>query len=320
MSAQQITLAVIQPDAAIDCPDPMFAHLAESVAEVAAQGAQLVLLPEMFANPFRFDESAWPTASPRGGRHERWLTDVARQHGVFLGGTYLEARGDDFFNTFALASPAGEIVGRVGKDHPCSLETFVFAPASGAQVIETDIGRIGVAICYDASLRCVVDRIIDGQPDLLLLPISAPSLPKNIFCGERRLAAYHASFCDGAARYAAMLGIPAAMANKAGAWHSPMPGILPTARSSFPGFSHIADSDARVLAELGGEPGSIVATVKLDPARRTLAVPPEAEGCQPWLAPVPLEFRSFALFEWWGRRNYRLNPRRREIARQRSQT
>jgi N-carbamoylputrescine amidase len=315
-----IQLAVIQPNATIDCPDPMFEYLQPRVAEAAARGAQLVLLPEMFANPFRFDGSAWPTASPRGGRHEQWLAATARRYGVFLGGSYLEARGDDFFNTFALATPAGEIAGRVGKDLPCSLEAFVFAPQPGPQVIATELGRIGVAICYDASLRCVVDRLIDGQPDLLLLPISAPSLPDGPLASARRQAAYHASFCDGAARYAAMLGIPAAMANKAGAWMSPMPGILPTARSRFPGFSHIADSDGQVVASLGDAPGCIVAPVVCDPARRQLVVPAEVDRYRPWLASVPLEFRTFTLFEWWGRRRYRRDPQRPAIAHARSRT
>ena len=52
------------------------------------------------------------------------------------------------------------ILGRVGKDHPCSLEAYTFKPHPGPQVIDTPLGRIGVAICYDNSLRVVWDRLL----------------------------------------------------------------------------------------------------------------------------------------------------------------
>jgi len=47
---------------------------AEALAEKAAkQGAQLALLPELFAAGFELNEHAWETAEPQGGGIERWL-------------------------------------------------------------------------------------------------------------------------------------------------------------------------------------------------------------------------------------------------------
>jgi len=314
--SRQLRLAVVQTPGA-----PAPGHLdrvGASVVDAARQGAELLLLPELFSSPFRFDADVWRWATPRGGQVERFLQALARESRVYLGGSYLEVRGDDFFNTFALASPAGEIVGRVGKAHPCSLERCVFAPAPGPRVIVTELGRIGVAICYDNSLRGEVDGLLAEHPDLWLMPMSAP-LPPSSLAGRAGVEAYRVLLRDSPAAMAGHFGIPFAMANKAGPWVAPIPGWLPTARSSFPGYSQIVDGDGGLLALLGDEPGLAVADVRCDPARKRLKVPADLDRHRPWLGPVTADFRLFPFFEWWGRRRYRHHPERVTIARDRSE-
>ncbi len=61
---------------------------AEALAEKATkQGAQLALLPELFAAGFELNEHAWETAEPQGGDIERWLCGTARRQALadFLG-------------------------------------------------------------------------------------------------------------------------------------------------------------------------------------------------------------------------------------------
>lgn len=315
MGATSLCVAAIQP---VCHPGPVatnLTHLETLIAEAAERGAKLALLPERFPEAFRFDDSAWLAASPADGQVATWLAAMARRYGLYLGGSFLEARGEDFFNTFILAGPAQGIMGRVGKDHPCSLEAYTFRPQPGAQVIDTPLGRIGVSICYDSSLRVVWDRLLADDFDLLLLPMCAPTPQHNIFYTRKRIAAFHDSFRDGATLLAGQLGVPAIMANKAGPWETPLPGWLPAIHSSFPGFSHIADSDGTELARLGAEEGVIVAAVSLDPARKHLRLAPDADRYRPWVVPVPSDYKSFAIFEYFGRRHYRRSKRRAELAR-----
>lgn len=138
---RRLTLGVVQ-----SAGEPGPTHLDEVgklACKAAQQGSELILLPELFSTPFHFTTKVWHRATPQGGAMEQFLCATARALGVYLGGSYLEARGQDFFNTFALASPQGRIVGRVGKAHPCSLERCVFAPSPGPQVIVCELGRIG---------------------------------------------------------------------------------------------------------------------------------------------------------------------------------
>lgn len=313
--SRQLRLAAVQT---LATPAPgHLDYVGESIVDAARQGAELVLLPELFSSPFHFDVNVWRWATPRGGSVEQFLQAVARESRIYLGGSYLEARGDDFFNTFALASPGGEIVGRLGKAHPCSLERCVFAPGSGPQVIATELGRIGVAICYDNSLRRPVDQLLAADPDLWLMPMSVP-MPPSSLAGRRGLETYRTLLRDSPAAMAGHFGIPIAMANKAGPWEAPMPGWLPTVRSRFPGFSQLVDADGEVKVMLSDEPGVAVAALTCDPARKRLVVPPELDRNRPWLAPVTADFRLFPIFEWWGRRHYHRHPERAVIAQDRS--
>lgn len=284
--------------------------------QAARQGAELVLLPELFAIGFELNAHTWSSAEPQGGLTELWLTETARTHALYIGGSYLERRGDDFFNTFALSGPRG-VVGRVRKRHPCSLEAYIFKGGDDAHVIETPLGRIGVAICYDGSLREVWDRLLADNPDLLLMPMSAPTPVKTMLYNQRKIDAFHASFSDGATESARLIGIPCAMSNKCGEWDTTLPGLIPPLllghqRSRFPGFTHIANSDGHEVARVADGEGFAVATVSLDPALKHLSLPQERDRFRPWIASVPAEYRFFGVFEALGRRWYAKKVPRRQ--------
>jgi N-carbamoylputrescine amidase len=308
MEPRQLRLAAIQMVS-------VNGHVAENLnraerwATVASErGAALVLLPELFSTGFEMTAHAWKFAEPQDGATERWLAATARRHGYFIGGSYLERRSGDYFNTFALARPQG-IAGRVRKRHPCSVEAYIFKGGDDPHVIDTALGRIGVAICYDSSLREVWDRMLAGSPDLMLFPMSAPTPPKTMLYGQRQINAFHASFFDGATQSARLLGMPCAMSNKWGPWDTDLTGIIPRLilghqHSQFPGFTHIADSDGQEVARVASGEEVAVAMVRLDASLRKLTLPPERDRFRPWIAKVPAEYRAFAAFEALGRRWY----------------
>jgi len=288
------------------------------VALAAERGAELVLCPEFLAAGYVYHQSIWDAAEPRGGPTELWLARMARLHRLYIGASYLEATGSDFFNTFTLMKPDGAVAGRVRKGSLPGFEGWFFRNCSGPKVIETEIGRIAVGICHDNNTARFMRSVGQERIDLVLMPHSGPSIrlgPLPII-GERdrQMLRSLAGF------YAGAFGVPTVMVNKAAgedSW-SPVPWVpLARLRFHFVGQSTICDAEGNVCAQLDEEAGVVFAEVVLDPARKRqpLRLP---SGY--WSRPPPRFPRTFtALFrvlEWAGKGAYALSRSRRLAARE----
>jgi N-carbamoylputrescine amidase len=284
------------------------------VSQAVRAGAKLIALPELFSGGYWLDEQAWETAEPEDGPTEAYLRETASRHSIYLGGSYLQARGEDFFNVFALASPDGTIAGRVPKQRAASVEAYLFRGQPSSHIIETELGRVGVGICYDNVFRNTAEAFINGDADIALMSFSAPTPQRAWYYGRRQVEDFLTCLRHGAQNYARMLGIPAVQVNKTGPWKSPMPAFFPPQTSRFDGQSEIADSNGEIVAELRDEEAVIVGKVALEPSlkRRGLSIEYLRNGR--WIARVPLVFKLFPLFEAMGAQSYAKNPRRRAKA------
>ena len=84
------------------------------------------------------------------GRTSQFLLKKAREHGVYITGSFVERDGADLYNTAVLAGPDG-LVGKFRKLHPCEDEVYWAEPGNlGIPVFHTPIGRIALLICLDA--------------------------------------------------------------------------------------------------------------------------------------------------------------------------
>lgn len=310
MEIRQIDVGVIQIDTQVGERSSNLEHARELVEAAAKQGAQLVLLPELMPGGYTLTEAIWDCAEPFYGPTVTWLTQTAKQLDIYLGTSFLEAEGDDFYNTFALASPDGNIAGKVRKCPPASLEAYFYRAGTGSHVINTEIGRIGIGICYE---NLLYERLVDLQKeavDLVLQPTAA-GRPKPMKEGDidlfdrmlRRSASYHAR----------ALGVPVAFANRTGKIETDLPGDFGEFHSSFPGFSQIVDSDGVIKARLRAEEGVLVARVTLDPGRKQ-AKKPRCYG-KMWAFPMPWFAFIWPETQCMGEQAYAVNPRRSERAR-----
>lgn len=284
------------------------------VDQAVRAGAQLIALPELFSGGYWLNEQAWDTAEPQEGPTEAWLRETARRHAIYLGGSYLQASGEEFFNVFALAAPNGTIAGRVPKQQAASVEAYLFRGQPSSHIIPTEFGRLGVGICYDNVFRSTADALVNGDADIAFMCFSAPTPQQTWYYGRRQAEAFVASFRHGAQNYARMLGIPAVQVNKCGPWTSPMPAFFPPQRSRYEGQSEIADSNGEIVAELKDEEAIVVGNVTLDAALKRRSLSAEYTRHGRWVAPVPFVFRCFWIFEAMGARSYANNARRRARA------
>jgi N-carbamoylputrescine amidase len=284
------------------------------VEQAARKEAKLILLPEFLPTGYIFTKDIWGAAEPKEGPTVQWLGESSRRLSVWLGTSFLEAEGDDFYNTFVMTGPDGEEAGRVRKQTPAAFEAYFFKGQRGPHVIETEFGLVGVGICYENQLSYMVPMLQEQSVDLVLMPHSAPTPMQTFYFPRRLVELYNRDLGEAAARTASVLGVPAVMVNKSGPWRSPLPLPLPTQRSSFPGLSTIADSDGTVKAQLGDEEGVIIEEVTLDPSRKTHQ-PPPCFGR--WAARGPL-LRNvvWPAAEFIGRQWYSMSSERKRRARE----
>lgn len=156
------------------------------VREAASNGANLILLPELFERPYfcqekRYDyyDYALPlTENPAVRRFQA----VAGELGVVIPVSFYERDVQRLFNSIAMIDADGSILGVYRKTHIPDdhfyQEKFYFTPGdTGFKVWDTRFGKIGVGICWDQwfpeAARCMA---LDGA-ELLFYPTAIGSEP-----------------------------------------------------------------------------------------------------------------------------------------------
>lgn len=287
-------------------------HAEGFVEEAARRGAELLVLPEFMPTGYVFTKEIWDGAEPEEGPTVRWLRKQSEELGIWLGTSFLEADGEDFFNTFVLVDPSGRESGRVRKQTPAFAEAYFTKGDAGPHTINTKIGRIGIGICYENQLAFIPQMMYSQSVDLMLMPHSAPTPTRNPFIRGKYIKRYNEVLQNLASHYAEMLGVPAVFVNKSGPWKTPVPGLpLFPQDSSFPGLSAIADSDGEIKCQLGDEEGILVESVTLDPDRKT-KTPPPTHGR--WAMRLPLVAETWRIVEAAGSCSYSLSMERRRRA------
>ncbi|WP_440995958.1 carbon-nitrogen hydrolase family protein [Arhodomonas sp. SL1] len=184
----EATVAVIE----MTSGDQVSANLdfaADAVRAAAAEGAALVVLPENFAFLAADPRAKFAVAEADGeGPIQRWLAQTAARHGVWLvGGTIpLWAQGGDKVHAASLVfDGAGARRGRYDKIHLFDAEVAAgegyresdtFAPGQAVAVVDTPIGRLGLAVCYDIRFPELFRALADKGCVAVALP-SAFTVP-----------------------------------------------------------------------------------------------------------------------------------------------
>jgi formamidase len=174
-----LSIAALQTSPVFRDPDATLARLREQAlaARAAVPHLQLLLLPELHlaAQPGLLDEHAGyadSVAVPVPGPLVEELAGIARLTGLWLvPGTVFE-RADDgrVHNTALVLSPEGELVARYRKVFPWQPHEDC---APGDRFVTFDVpevGRIGLAICYDGAFPEAFRQLAWMGAELVLQP------------------------------------------------------------------------------------------------------------------------------------------------------
>src|SRR2546423_819300 len=146
---------------------------------VSATGADLLVLPEAVTTGFTpgiATEDLWDLMSPIPGPATEPVQEAARRLGVHVVHCTYE-RGAErgvVYNSAVLIGPGGDVLGVYRKTHLFPGETQWVTPGDSVTVVDTELGRIGLTVCFDGDfpelfrIQAVLGAEIICRPSALL--------------------------------------------------------------------------------------------------------------------------------------------------------
>lgn len=241
------------------------AHVEAAIRDAAAQGADVILPPELFSDHYfckSQDEAHFATAFAwRDHPAVLAMQTLAAELDVAIPVSIFEKDGPEYFNSVVMVDADGALLGIYRKSHipdgPGYQEKFYFRPGdTGFRVWDTQKGKIGVGICWDQWFPEAARAMALLGADVLLFPTAIGAEPQD-------------PSLDTAARWRrAMLGhavsnvIPVVAANRVGDEDGQV----------FYGTSFISDHVGEIISDLNRtEEGVISAVFNLDEVEKDRA-------------------------------------------------
>jgi predicted amidohydrolase len=161
--------------------------LLELIRQAAKSNPDLIVAPEGILegyvidsvrkadeeNPGSADKKFLSIAEPLDGKCILALKEAARLHKVHLIVGFAERTpADRVYNSAALFDPKGEIVGIYHKNRTIheKWRPEFYLRGSERPVFQTDIGRLGIMICYDRHFQDIADDLKKNAAQLILIP------------------------------------------------------------------------------------------------------------------------------------------------------
>lgn len=156
------------------------------VREAASQGAQIILLPELFERPYFCQERQYDyyqyAQSVEDNTAIQHFKPIARELRVVLPISFYEKDGQVLYNSIAVIDADGEVLGVYRKTHIPDdhyyQEKFYFTPGNtGFKVWDTRYAKIGIGICWDQWFPETARSLALNGAELLFYPTAIGSEP-----------------------------------------------------------------------------------------------------------------------------------------------
>jgi len=159
-------VAAVQMEARVADVPYNIDHAARLIDDAIAQDAKIIAIPEFFTTRIVYDERLFECSLPPENPALDMLVAKATRSKVHIGGSYLEMRDGDVYNTYVLVEPDGK-VHRHDKDLPTMVENAFYVGGCDDGLMDTSLGKVGAAVCWEMVRTQTVRRLV-GKVDLLM--------------------------------------------------------------------------------------------------------------------------------------------------------
>lgn len=264
---KSIRVAALQVEAEVGNIDANLAMCSGLAERAVHEGAEWIVLPEFFSTGVANRPELAQNAPAADGAPTRLLQDLARTHGVHIGGSSLVRDADGHVrNAFLVAGPDGAILGRHDKDVPTMWENSLYVGGGDPGRIPAGENMIGAAMCWEL-LRTQTAERLAGQVDLVLsgsgwwsIP-AWPPRPLTRWLQQRNST----RAVEAPSVFATYCGAPVVHAAHSGSLNCPMPLVGVAYGGHYEGGASVTAADGTVLALRRRDegPGLAVADVVL---------------------------------------------------------
>lgn len=180
-----VTIAAVQMQCSTD-PRESIDTAERAIRKAAADGAQIILLPELFERQYfcqerQYEYYAFATKTEENPAVRRCM-ELSRELGVVLPVSFYERDGSRLFNSCAVIDADGTLLGVYRKTHIPDdhyyQEKFYFSPGNtGFLTWKTRYATIGVGICWDQWFPETARSLVLNGAELLFYPTAIGSEP-----------------------------------------------------------------------------------------------------------------------------------------------
>jgi predicted amidohydrolase len=148
--------------------DVAWPRIAGRVAEAAALGAKLIVLPEGTVPAYVLGSAPVPDEQLSGAAAA--LAAIARKYActIVYGGAKKVFR--DTFNAAIVIGPDGTELGYAAKQFLWHFDRHWFAAGSALEPIDTPVGRLGLLVCADGRIPTIAATLADRGAEMLVMP------------------------------------------------------------------------------------------------------------------------------------------------------
>lgn len=164
--------AVVQTLAVLGDLDANIKLVTGFVEEAAGQGSRLIVFPECMNSGYLFDDAdhCRTTAESVDGRYVATLRELSCEHDVYIVSGMTELGDDDLiYNSSVMTSPEGQLIGHYQKQFLATHDQNWFQVGTlGCPVVETELGRIGLLICFDGRIPEIARLLTLAGADVIV--------------------------------------------------------------------------------------------------------------------------------------------------------
>ena len=145
--------------------------LAQHLPEIAKKGADLVVLPELFACGYAIGAQTRASAQPAHGPTAQRLSELAQRFKLAIHCGYAERADETLYNSAMCIGPDGTLLGHHRKlAIPPGFEREYYTAGQGITLFTYRGFKIATLICYDAEFPETVRHAAALGADLVLVP------------------------------------------------------------------------------------------------------------------------------------------------------